>query len=152
MMVLVNDVVTGLQSMIGLLSFVFMLVFVTFGSPWRNFFTRGLVLLESGIFLVMIYAIERHAVAPGPPIPPGQQAPAIVAWGILALFELLLTGGLWQVLVWRKGGMRGARAAQRSRRTALAGDPADPVTQAVALLDLLDDNEYAQVVSLVRPR
>lgn len=149
---MINDVVIALQSAIGLASFIFMLIFIMFGSPWRNFFTRGLVLLETGIFLVMVYALELHAVAPRPPIPHGQQGPAIVAWGILALFEMILTVGLWQVLVGRKGGIRGARAAGRSRRLALAGDPGDPVKQAVALLDLLDDNEYAQVRSLARPR
>lgn len=150
-MTMITDIVIALQAAIGVASFLFCWLFVAFGEPLRNFFTRGLFFLQVAIALVMAYALELHAAAPRPPVPHAQQAPAIVAWGLLTACEVMLAAGIWQLLVHRKGGLRGALAARRSRRRALTVD-ADAITSAVALLDQLDDREYAQVMGATRRR
>ena len=147
----INDIVVALQGIIGLCGLLFSAIFIAFGDPFKNFFNRGMLSFESAILLVMAYALERHAVAPSPPIPPGQAIPAIVAWGVLALVEVMFTGGLYQVLVSKKGGIRAAKLALRSRRVALTGEPRT-VTAAIALLDQLNDVEFSQVMTATRPR
>lgn len=145
-----NDFITTLIGATGIISLLFMITYTTFGRPWQGFFGRGLMGLECGIFSVMCYAFERRLVGTSVVIPHNQLIPAASAYGIVVLVEAFVFAGLWQLLVYRRGGMRSALRIRRLRREALASS--EPLATIIASLDLLDDGEYDLVLASSRPR
>lgn len=145
-----NDIITGLIGTTGIVSLLFMITYITFGRPWQGFFGRGLMGLECGIFAVMAYAFERRLVGGSVVIPHNQLIPAALAYGIVVLMEGFVFVGLWQLLVFRRGGVRSALRIRRARREALASS--EPIRTILAALDLLDDHEFDLVLASSRPR
>lgn len=145
-----NAFVTTLIAATGVISLLYMVVYTTFGRPWQGLFGRSLMGLECGIFAVMSYAFERRLVGSSVSIPQNQLLPAVLAYGIVVLVEMFAFAGLYQLLVYRRGGIRSALRIRRTRRAALVSD--EPMVTLITALDLLTDHEYDLVMATTRTR
>lgn len=148
-MTVIRDSIAVLQGVTGLAGLVFMLLMVFFTGGHRSFFSRSLLLLETGIFVVMVYALEHFVVGPPYPFVDHQWIGAISAWGVLAILQIMVTAGLWMILISRRGGLRKALTFRRLRRSAQS-QPEDPVMTIAAGLNMLSDVEYDMVMATAR--
>lgn len=148
-----NETITALVLTAAVVSFLFMIVYMTFGRPWQGFFGRSLMALQGGLFAVLAYSAYRRLTLTAIPIPHALFAVAVGAYGLVALVELLITSALWGLLIRRRGGIRAAWRTKIRRRAALVADEmSDHLRTLATTLDLLADDEYALVMSTTRPR
>ena len=144
-----NAVITTLIIATGTMALLSMLIYITFGRPWEEFFGRAVMALECGIFAVMAYASQRRLIYPSP-IPRNQFAPAVFAYGVIMLVCASFSAALWRKLVTSRGGIRMALRIRRDRRDRLA--EGESLGTLVTALDLLDDEDFALVMTSMRPR
>lgn len=145
-----NAFVTFLIATTGTIALFYMIVYAVFGRPWQGLFGRSLMGLECGIFAVMGYAFERRLVGGSVVIPHNQLVPAMLAYGIVVAVEGFAFAGLWQLLVFRRGGVRSALRIRRTRQQALA--TSEPLSTIISALDLLEDHEFDMVIAATRGR
>jgi hypothetical protein len=145
-----NAIITALIAATGIGALLNVITYGFFGRPWIQRVGRATVSLHSGIFAVMMYALERRLFGTVSPIPSGQFFPAFVAYGLITGVEAYCWSGLWLLLVSRRGGVRSALRIRRSRRVALESD--EPLHTIIGALDLLSDAEFDLVIAAVRPR